>query len=343
MKQKSVARVVGVVALATFLVFAACAMVPQKTEVRVLIVPKFEIGNMTGDEPGEAQLFYERYCAGCEEISIPNSTPTEHFYLNEKSGVGLLVTGSGKTAAGLSLASLLSWDAYDFANTTIVSVGCAGGSTGSRVFGDVVVVSAVVDADLGHTTDIQELAHPDSGTTWFHDESYDDYSHAQLNQELVNRAFKLAKDCPLRTTEKCRRVLAQSFPGEEWALREPCVCKGVVASTDCYWKGWTGHKNAVYIAKSYGCTDEYTVTEMEDVAVYNAARCFGLEDRVIALRVVVNMDTFLEGETPESLWLDDLTFTDRATENGSETRDIFEPGMHNLLDVGQLVIDDILR
>lgn len=192
-------------------------------------MPKFEIGNITGDEPGEAQLFYERYCARCEEIAVPNSTPTEHFYLNEKSGVGLLVCGSGKTAAGLSLAS-----------------------------------------------------------------------------------------------------------------REPCVCKGVVASADCYWKGWTDHKNAVYIAKSYGCSDEYAVTEMEDIAVYNAARCFGLEDRVIALRVVVNMDTFLEGDSPESLWLNDSTFSDRTTEKQSETRDIFEPGMHNLFDVGQLVIDDIL-
>ena len=27
--------------------------------VKVLILPKFETGNMTGDAPGEAQLFYE--------------------------------------------------------------------------------------------------------------------------------------------------------------------------------------------------------------------------------------------------------------------------------------------
>lgn len=342
MKRKSVACVVGLVALAICLVLVVCARASGKTKVRVLIVPKFEIGKMTGDDPGEAQLFYERYCAGCEEIPIPNSTPTAHFYLNEESGVGLLVTGCGKTAAGLSLSSLLSWDAYDFANTTIVSVGCAGGSTGSRVFGDVVVVSSAVDADLGYGTDSQELANPDSSITWFHDEAYDYYSHAQMNQELVDRAFRLARDCPLRTTEKCRRALEQNFPGEGWASREPCVCKGVAASADRYWKGRTEHENAVFMVNSYGCTDEYAVTEMEDIAVFNAARCFGLEDRVLALRVVVNMDTFLEGESPESLWLNDLTFSDRATEEQSETRDIFDPGMHNLFDVGQLVIDDIL-
>ena len=35
----------------------------EEPKVKVLIVPKFEIGEMSGDETGEAQLFYEHYCA----------------------------------------------------------------------------------------------------------------------------------------------------------------------------------------------------------------------------------------------------------------------------------------
>ena len=103
-------------------------IIRQREKIRVLIVPKFEIGAMSRDFPGEAQLFYERYCAGCGEIEMPNFPPTAHFYLNDENGVGILVTGSGKTAAGLSLMALLSSDRYDCSSACIVSVGCGGGS-----------------------------------------------------------------------------------------------------------------------------------------------------------------------------------------------------------------------
>jgi len=61
-----------------------------------------------------------------------------------------------------------------------------------------------------------------------------------------------------------------------------------------------------------------------------------------AEKVKVNMDTFLKGESPESLWLDGVEFDDAVTEDTGETLDIFEPGMENLSDVGQIVIDAIL-
>ena len=48
----------------------------EKIPVKALILPKFEIGEAEGDFPGEAQLFYEHYCAGCKELDIPNTTPT---------------------------------------------------------------------------------------------------------------------------------------------------------------------------------------------------------------------------------------------------------------------------
>lgn len=40
---------------------------PEKTALKAVVVSKFEVGEMTGDMPGEAQLLYEQYCAGCEE------------------------------------------------------------------------------------------------------------------------------------------------------------------------------------------------------------------------------------------------------------------------------------
>lgn len=137
-------------------VLAACSSSAKKTPLRVIIIPKFEIGEMSGDFPGEAQLFYEEYCPGCEEIEIPNMPPTGHFYFNDENGVGMLVTGAGKTAAGLSMMAVLSSELYDYSDTTIVSVGCAGGSVRNCTLGDVVLVTAACDYDLGHHVDAHE-------------------------------------------------------------------------------------------------------------------------------------------------------------------------------------------
>ena len=81
---------------------------------------------------------------------------------------------------------------------------------------------------------------------------------------------------------------------------------------------------------------------MEEISIMNAAECFGLEDRVISLRVIVNLDTFLEGENPELLWIEGEYFNDKVVKENSETLDIFESGMNNLFDVGRIVIDTIL-
>ena len=86
MKRKRSIVFICVLLLASFSLLCACAQKEEKTKVRVLIVPKFEIGEMSGDAAGEAQLFYEHYCPGCEEIAIPNTTPTSQFYFNKENG-----------------------------------------------------------------------------------------------------------------------------------------------------------------------------------------------------------------------------------------------------------------
>ena len=42
--------------------FSGCAKTGRKTALKTIIIPKFEINEMAGDFPGEAQLFYEKYC-----------------------------------------------------------------------------------------------------------------------------------------------------------------------------------------------------------------------------------------------------------------------------------------
>ena len=65
-------------------------------------------------------------------------------------------------------------------------------------------------------------------------------------------------------------------------------------------------------------------------------------DKKTSLRVIVNMDVFLNDETPESTWGEYDNYNNKVTEENPETLDIFEPAMHNLFDTGSIVIDSIL-
>ena len=56
------------------------------------------------------------------------------------------------------------------------------------------------------------------------------------------------------------------------------------------------------MAKTYKCEDPYAITEMEDIAIAQAVQRFGLLDRLIILRVAVNLDVFPGDTTPEMLW-----------------------------------------
>ena len=64
-------------------------------------------------------------------------------------------------------------------------------------------------------------------------------------------------------------------------------------------------------------------------------------DRVIVLRVSVNMDVFVNGATPERLW-DPEYDSSLKDEDSPEAADIFETAMKNNFTVGSAVIDAIL-
>ena len=322
--------------------FSSCAAQPEKTALKVIIIPKFEVGEISGDFPGEAQLFYEHYCAGCQEIEIPHMPPTGHFYADEEKGVGILLTGAGKTAAGLSLMALLSSELYDYSDAYLVSVGCAGGSAAFCTLGDVIVVTAACDYDLGHHVDAHERARSNTQIMWFPDDDFADYEYKVLNEYLYEKAYEMIKDCPLRTTEMAKTVMAENFAARDEEEILPTVRKGTALSGDNYWKGIYGHVTANFIADYYGCSYPYMVTEMEEVAIANTADCFDMRSRIISLRVIVNMDLFMDGETPENTWGEYTSFNDKVKNENTETLDIFETAMHNLFDTSSIVIEAIL-
>lgn len=305
--------------------------------IKVLILPKFEVGEMEGDDPGEAQYYYERYLEGGETYELPGGDADDILYV--KDGVALCVTGIGKASASISTMKALSDSRFDFSDAYVISTGCAGSARGTTVMGDVFINSAVVDYELGHMADGRDLA-DENAIAWYHDESYDDYACVTLDESLVNRVYELVKDVPLETTEKTRAFMDKGFDGAAWATRDPMVQRGTSVTADNYWKGEHNHEAALAVVETYGCKDPFSTTEMEDVAIGKALERTGMLDRFIIIRDSVNMDVFMNGQTPENLWGDEVNLL--ASDDGEESADIFYTAMENNFKVGSIVIDAIL-
>ncbi len=307
--------------------------------IKALILPKFESGEMAGDFPGEAQYYYESYCMGGEEYDIVGGFEGNKLYV--KDGIALYVTGMGKVNTALSLQAILMDNRFDFSNAYIISTGCAGSAIEYGVMGDVFVITATVDFDLGHHADPRELADA-NGTTWYHDASYDSASYKILNQELCDKVYNLVKDVKIETTEKTRAFMAAAFDNAEWATRDPMVLRGTTVTGDNYWKGEHDHMNALLMNETYGCPDPYALTEMEDNALAVVLDRLGMLDRYIIIRDSVNTDAFMNGASPESLW--DPNFVDSlASDESVESADIFATAMENNFKVGKVVIDAIIN
>ena len=306
--------------------------------VKVLILPKFEVGEMTGDFPGEAQYYYEQYLSGAGEYDVPYGNGASKLYY--KNGVALYVLGMGKVNAALNTMAVLLDERFDYSQAYIISTGCAGSSAGSTVMGDVFLITSAVDYDLGHHADSREIADPD-GTTWFHDADFDSAAMVLLDQDLMEKVYGMVKDVPVETTERTRNFMLHAFDGADWAVRDPMVLKGTTVTGDNYWKGTYGHGNAVLMAETYQCPDPYATTEMEDIAVARTAEQLGMLGHLIIIRDSVNMDVFMLGAAPESLWGNAEAMT-LADEDSVEAADIFETAMKNNFEVGRIIIDSIL-
>ena len=311
----------------------------QRIPVRVLILPKFELAEMEGDFPGEAQYFYEEYLDDGDVYEIDGCPDTNRLYY--KNGAAMCVLGQGKVNAAVNTAAVLSDRRFDFSDAYILAVGCGGAAEGYGILGDVFVITAAADFDLGHRADPREMSDK-AGTTWFHDESFDDIAVVRLNQSLADRVFARVEDVPLETTEKTAGFLGREYPGEAWAERPPRVMRGTSVTGDNYWKGKYDHQNALRITETYACRDPFAISEMEDIAVAQAVKSFGLLDRLIILRVGVNMDVLPTGVTPEMLWSPESE-DHVASESSMESVDIFETAMRNCFAAGKVLIDAILE
>lgn len=306
-----------------------------KIPVRVLILPKFEIGELTGDREGEGQLLYTNLLEGADEYTIPGLGDDTVLYV--KDGRALCLGGVGKVDSALKTAAILTDERFDFSDAYIISTGCGGMAQGYSVMGDVVIITGIADYDLGHQADPRDMENPEN-PTWFHDETYDSTASMVLDQDLVNRVYEITKDIELVSTDMTREYMEATFGDAEWAGRGPKVIKGTDVTGDDYWKGEYSDRNAKLIAEHYGMPDPFAVTDMEEIAVGRVIERLGMKDRYIAIRAGVNMDVFFRGNTPENLWGTGNSIT---SEDSMEALDIFPVAMMNNYKVVSTVVKAI--
>jgi len=137
-------------------VFAWPGVVTAATplEIRVVVVTTFEVGNDTGDQPGEFQNWVERY-------PLPEILPFPQGYrslrYNPKDHVLGIVTGAGKASAAASIMALGLDPRFDLTKAYWILAGIAGIDPNRASVGSAVWASHIVDGDLAYEIDGREI------------------------------------------------------------------------------------------------------------------------------------------------------------------------------------------
>lgn len=298
-------------------------------KIRILILPKFDIGPLGNGICGEGELFYKEYVEGGTEYELTGLFPGEKLYV--KDGIALTLTHAGKVNTTATLMAILTDPRLDCSKMHTLSVGCAGTNYERTTMGDVVLASAFADYDLGH-----QVIGSDGNLTWFPDSGLCQYGCVKLNAERISTVYEQIKDIQLDTTEKTIAFMKRNVDANHRVY--PRVLKGSFITSDNYWKGEEGHNIAKKITKYYDCPDEYLVSDMEDIAVARVLERFGLLERLISIRVSVNLDCYMNGATPEKLWSSNCFEDNMLEEDNEEGADIFETAMRNLFKVGKEIV-----
>src|SRR5688572_4353680 len=143
--------------LAAGLALLCCAGIGHAAEIirpKVVIVAMFEIGEDSGDAPGEFQYWVER-----EKLERVIALPAAHHAVrvNADGSVIGIVTGMGNTNAATSIMALGLDPRFDLSTSYWLVAGIAGLDPADASVGSAVWTDYVVEGDLGHEIDAREI------------------------------------------------------------------------------------------------------------------------------------------------------------------------------------------
>ncbi|MFL6619287.1 MAG: purine nucleoside permease [Povalibacter sp.] len=332
---------------AAALLFCACSPPPSekraaaasKIPVKVVVVSMYENGAITGDAPGEFQLWIERDKL---DQSFPFPMGEYELRMNDQ-GVLAICTGGGITNATSSIMALGTDPRFDLTHAYWLVAGIGGGDPLDVSLGTAAWARTVVDGDLLYEIDAREIPNDwpygllplgakkpnDKADGWTVDTI-----NFPLNQSLVRWAFELTKDHPVADSPGIAEFRAQ-FKGYENALKPPFVTLGESLASSTYWHGekmntWAND----WVKLQSGADYNFMMTNMEDTGTMTALRRLsrvGAVDlqRVLVLRTASNYTMPPKGKT--AAW----STTAPYPENGM-------PALEAAYQVGNRVVQELI-
>jgi purine nucleoside permease len=277
---------------------AACVAKPKPIPVKVVVVAMFEIGQDTGDQPGELQYWVER-----DHLDRVYPLPAGYHAarMNDQGEMAVL-TGQGTAHAAATIMAVGLDPRFDLSHAYWIIAGIAGGSPERTSLGSAFWARYVVDGDLGYEIDPREM--PADWSTGYLPlrkakpfESpaapLDGQVYA-LNSNLAEWAFNLTRATPLADSDHLREIRSR-FTGAQ-SQRPPFVGLGDEISGSTYWHGklldaWASEW-VPYFTDGKGV---FATTAMEDTGTLQSLKYLaaaGRADwkRILVLRTVSNFD-----------------------------------------------------
>jgi purine nucleoside permease len=283
------------------------AAASTRIPIKVVVVSMYENGKITGDDPGEFQLWVER-----DKLDRAFDFPMGEYELRmNDQGVLAICTGGGITNATASIMALGTDPRFDLKHAYWLIAGIGGGDPLDVSLGTAAWSRSVIDGDLLYEIDAREIPKDwpygllplgakkpnDKADGW----TVDTISFP-LNQGLARWAFALTKDHPVADSPGIAEFRAQ-FQGYENAMKPPFVTLGESLASSTYWHGermntWAND----WVKLQAGAEFNFMMTNMEDSGTLTALRRLsrtGLVDlqRVMLLRTASNYTMPPKGKT----------------------------------------------
>jgi purine nucleoside permease len=325
-----------------FLAISAGAVTakPRPIPVKVVVVAMFEVGNDTGDTPGELQYWVER-------DHLDRSYPLPAGYhaprMNSEGEMAVL-TGQGTAHAAATIMALGLDPRFDLSHAYWLIAGIAGGSPDRVSLGSAAWARWVIDGDLGYEIDAREMPAdwstgyiPLRKTRPFEPPAAPlDGQLYELNAAIASWAFDLTRSATLPDSDKLKEVRGH-FDGAA-AQNSPAVVMGDEVSSSTYWHGklfdaWAAEWMR-YFTDGKG---EFATTAMEDTGTLQSLRFLANAgridwNRILVLRTVSNYDQQPRG----------MSAADSLAHQRIGSYSAYLPSLESAYTVGHIVVNELL-
>jgi purine nucleoside permease len=322
------------------LVMPSSFATPRPIPVKVVVVTMFEVGEDTGDKPGELQYWVER-----DHLDRVYPLPAGyHAVRMNSSGEMAVLTGQGTANAASTIMALGLDPRFDLRQAYWIVAGIAGATPERASLGSAVWARWVVDGDLGYEIDSREI--PPDWTTGYlplrKTRPFEtpatplDGQVYELNPHLAEWAYTLTRDVPLPDTQTLKEIRSQ-FDGAA-AQRPPFISMGDEVSSSRYWHGkyfdaWATEWMS-YFTDGQG---QFATTAMEDtgtlLSLKNLSRAGRVDlQRVMVLRAVSNFD-----QQPRA-----MTAADSLARQRIGTYSAYLPSLEAAYTVGHVVVNELI-